>query len=331
MAMEASSPRLVSTIIPVYNRPDLLQEAVASVLAQSHRPIEVIVVDDGSTDGTPAVCAALERAEAQMVRSVRIPHAGPGPAREAGRSLARGAYIQYLDSDDLLHPLKFERQVAALETHPATGVAYCKTREYALGTPAVDIAVARTGECLDALFPHLLSGRCWYTPSPLFRRAVCDAVGPWLSLGQEEDWEYDARLGALGTALVWCPEFLADVRHHEGARAGGSSQRDPAKMRWRARAHVLIYEHARRFGVGSDSVHMQRYARELFLLSRQCGAVGLPTESRALFELARQASGQPRAHGLDFRCYRLMAAVLGWSTTGRLACWSDRFRPGAAR
>jgi hypothetical protein len=70
---------------------------------------------------------------------------------------------------------------------------------------------------------------------------------------------------------------------------------------------------------------MQHFARELFLLARQCGAVGLVAESKRLFDLARQATGE-RGHGMDFRLYYAATAVLGWRLTGTLACWSDRLR-----
>src|SRR5512143_4106165 len=102
--MSAGEPAagLVSTIIPVYNRQALLREAVASVLAQSYRPIEIIVVDDGSTDDTLAVCEELAGHRPDVVRTIRISNGGPGLAREAGRRFARGEFIQYLDSDDLL-------------------------------------------------------------------------------------------------------------------------------------------------------------------------------------------------------------------------------------
>jgi hypothetical protein len=91
----------------------------------------------------------------------------------------------------------------------------------------------------------------------------------------------------------------------------------------RARAHRLVYQHARRAGIGPDSPHLQRYARELFLLARQCGAAGLSGESRALFELAREASGPARRRGLDFRLYRAATTLFGWRGAGRLACWAD--------
>ena len=104
---------LVSTIIPVHNRPALLREAVASVLAQTYRPIEIIVVDDGSTDETGREAEALAEAHPE-VHAIHRENGGPGAARETGRLAARGEFIQYLDSDDLLLPTKFELQVAGL-------------------------------------------------------------------------------------------------------------------------------------------------------------------------------------------------------------------------
>jgi glycosyltransferase involved in cell wall biosynthesis len=97
-------PGLVSTVIPVHNRPGMLAEAIASVLAQTHRPIEILVVDDGSTDDTGRAADALAAANAQIVRVVHQANRGPGAAREAGRRLAGGEFLQYLDSDDLLLP-----------------------------------------------------------------------------------------------------------------------------------------------------------------------------------------------------------------------------------
>jgi glycosyltransferase involved in cell wall biosynthesis len=120
---------LVSTIIPVYNRPQMLREAVASVLAQTYRPIEIIVVDDGSTDETPRVAEALAAEHPEEIRFVRKENSGPGPTREAGRQMARGEFIQYLDSDDLLRPRKFEIMVRALRerpnAEPPTGISAC--------------------------------------------------------------------------------------------------------------------------------------------------------------------------------------------------------------
>lgn len=319
---------LVSTIIPVYNRPGMLREAVASVLAQTYRPIEIIIVDDGSTDETSAACTELAAAHPE-VRTTRIANGGPGAAREAGRQLARGEFIQYLDSDDLVLPEKFSIQVAALRLRPDCGVSYCRTREYFVENPAGAWLSADTDAGRHDLFPYLLTRRRWQTPSPLFRRTVTDAVGAWTRLRQEEDWEYDARVGALGTRLDWRLECLAEVRHHHDSRAGGRSMERPDRMRSRYDAHCLILDHARRSGIDRTDPHMQHYARELFLLARQCGCVGLSDEAAHLFELARSASPPGRAKGLDYRLYALLARILGWSAAGRLACWSDRLRQRA--
>lgn len=317
---------LVSTIIPVFNRGRMLREAVASVLAQTYRPIEVIVVDDGSTDDTPDVCHEMENEHPDVVRTAHRPNAGPGAARETGRQMARGEFIQYLDSDDLLQPRKFEVQVAALLGNPECGAAYCFTRFYRVGEPPVDRPWKGSGRTMETMFPSFLNERWWDTPNPLYRRSVCDAAGPWSDLRLEEDWEYDCRIAALGTKLVHCREFLVDVRDHSGHRLSNGTEIDPERNRERARSHRLIYQHALSAGIGSNDPHMQQFARSLFLLARQCGAAGLPDESRELFAIARKASGHGRRFAWDFHSYRLVATVLGWARTGRVTCWLDNFR-----
>lgn len=323
-------PGLVTTIIPVHNRPQLLLDAVDCVLKQTHRPIEIIIVNDGSTDDTPKTCQQLRDDHRDVVRIIHQKNAGPGAAREAGRLIARGEFIQYLDSDDYLQPRKFEAQVHALRADREAGIAYCKTDEYYVSEGPTGNAARRTGEEWRSLFPTLLSGRIWQTVTPLFRRAVCDRIGPWTNLTNEEDWEYDARAAALGCQLVWCPEILAHFRHHDGPRASQESLRDRPKMASRAKAHELIYHHAIRAGITPDDPHMRHFARELFLLARQCGLVHLSAEARTLFELAVKASGQQRGRSLDFRAYRWLARCIGWSNAGLLACGLDALRPRRA-
>lgn len=322
-------PGLVSVILPVFNREAMFLEAVACVEAQTYKNLEVIVVDDGSTDDTGTLCDRLVTESAGRVRAIHQSNSGPGAARESGRRLARGEYIQYLDSDDWLEARKLERQVATLERERAAGVCYCKTRERLadgtdLGRPSM-----QTGVRHESIFPAFLDGRLWQTVTPLWRREATDRIGAWSSLRVEEDMEYDARAGALGVRPVWCPEWLAEHRHHGGPRASGDGARDVSAMRDRARSHQLVYGHAVAIGIGHGEPGMQRYARELFLLARQAGAAGLPEEARELFRLAREASGPSRARGVDFIAYAAMAGLVGWKATGRLACLSDRLRTRA--
>lgn len=318
---------LVSTIIPVYNRARMLREAVASVIAQTHRPIEVIVVDDGSTDDTVQAIAELARVHPGTVKPIRRDNAGPGAARETGRLIASGDFIQYLDSDDLLLPDKFKVQVKALLDHPECGIAYGMTHHSGVGQPLVPIPFKRTGEALDRLFPALLMSRWWSTSTPLYRRAVTDPLGAWLPLSNEEDWEYEARAARHGVRLAFCPVFVSVTRWHDEGRLFVGGTVDPRKLRDRAKAHELILEHAQAAGITADQPEMRHFARELFLLSRQCGAAGLAEESRTLFHLARMASTPERSAGWDFRLYGQAANLLGWERLGRLTCALDRLRP----
>ncbi len=97
----------VSVIIPTYNRRAMVREAVASVLAQREANFELIVVDDGSSDGTSGILAHIDD-----VILERIEHGGPAAARNRGVELARAPLIAFLDSDDLWAPDKLHRQLA---------------------------------------------------------------------------------------------------------------------------------------------------------------------------------------------------------------------------
>lgn len=323
-------PGLVSTITPVYNRPDLVKDAVACVLAQTYRPIELLLIDDGSTDDTPAVCMELARAHPDIIRYQRQPNGGPGRARETGRQAARGEFIQYLDSDDYLAPRKFETQVQALRNRPECGIAYCFTRYTEVGSPAGTQPWKQTGITVEYMFPKFLVERWWDTSTPLYRRELLDRAGPWTELRLNEDWEYDCRVAALGPRLTHCREFLSETRAHCAYRLSQGGALDPTRLRARAVAHQLIHGHARRAGIGPEDPFMQHFARAVFLLARQCGAGGLATEARQLFEVARAAAGT-RGSGLDYRLYRSAAGLMGWCNAGRLACWLDRFRARPTR
>lgn len=313
-------PMLVSIVVPVYNRASLLAEAVGSALAQTYRPIEIIVVDDDSTDDTPQAIEALCARHAE-VRSVRRENGGPGLARESGRLAARGDFIQYLDSDDLLLPRKLELQVAALRARPECGIAYGVVRYRNAAGAEIVCDWKPANQVVDTLFPSMLISRWWETVSPLFRRAVTDAAGPWTALRLEEDWEYDCRVAALGVRLAFVDEVVAEHRDHGEGRLSRGEALDPARLRDRARAHELIAQHARRGGVAPDTPEMQTFARELFHIARQCGAAGLADESRRLLDAAREISA-----ARDLRAYALVAHAIGWRAAGKASLWIDRLR-----
>jgi len=318
---------LVSIILPVFNRPDFLREAIAQVFAQTYRPLELILVDDGSADETGNLCDGVAAAHPDTVRVVHRENGGPGAARESGRVLARGEFLQYFDSDDQIDPRKIEVQVAALRANPDCGVAYCKTREFTRGEMPTGRCSQFTGESMPRLFPRLLSGCCWPTMTPLIRRETSDAIGPWLALRQEEDWEYDSRIAAMGVKLAYCEEFLASAINHSGPRASGGGLNDLTKLRDRCKARVLIWENALKAGVPESDPNRQHFAKGMFLLARQCGAAGLAPESQALLSASRRAAGKARSQKQDL--YGCLARLLGWKRLGRLCELADKMKSRA--
>jgi glycosyltransferase involved in cell wall biosynthesis len=117
----------VSVVMPLFNKERFIESALDSVFGQTFRDYEVIVVDDGSTDGS----ADRIRPRQSRLRYVRQENAGPGAARNAGIRLARGRYIAFLDADDLWLPEKLQEQVSFMASHP--DVAMCSTN-YVAGT-----------------------------------------------------------------------------------------------------------------------------------------------------------------------------------------------------
>ena len=201
---------LVSTIIPVHNRPALLREAVASVLAQTYRPVEIIIVDDGSTDETGREAEALAEAHPE-VRAIHRENGGPGAARETGRLAARGEFIQYLDSDDLLLPKKFELQVAGLATDAVIAPSRMEKRASTLtATAPLMWHGSGPGSGFRRCF-HRFCSRVGGVHRPRFTGGdVTDLAGPWTELRNEEDWEYDCRIASNGGRLHYCDAFVSD-------------------------------------------------------------------------------------------------------------------------
>lgn len=151
----------VSVVIPAYNRARWIGRAVESVLRQDPPPLEVILVDDGSTDSTPQICRALE---CDTVRYVRQENQGPSVARNHGVSLARGEFVAFLDSDDLALPGRLAVQREAIIRFPGVGWSFCDH----VGLDAEDrwlpaedgtswgfLAIKRAGVAPESLFGSL--------------------------------------------------------------------------------------------------------------------------------------------------------------------------------
>ena len=120
----ATTDTLVSVVLPVYNPGRFLAAAVASILEQTHRQLELLLVDDGSTDGSGAVCDAIAASDPR-VRVIHQANGGIVSALEAGIAQARGEFIARMDSDDLSLPIRLEKQLALVAQQPSLQVVGC--------------------------------------------------------------------------------------------------------------------------------------------------------------------------------------------------------------
>lgn len=220
--MEAETP-LVSVVLNTYNRPDLLRQSVASVLAQDYPNFEVIIVDDCSPDNTPEVVAGIVAQHPDRVRSLRLPeNRGLAAARNAGIRAARGPLIAFQDDDDLWLPGKLTAQVEALRRHPECGLCYGKALEATPdGHPTHQVhggsALGKTGDCFELMLRHHVI----YSPCLLFSRQCVDTVGHMdETLRTAEDDDYYLRLTAHFRA-AYVSEPIALVRQHQGRKTHG--------------------------------------------------------------------------------------------------------------
>jgi len=306
---------LVSTIIPVFNRAGMLREAVESVLAQTWRPIEIVIVDDGSTDETPQVEEQLREAFPEIVRVLHQGNAGPGAARQAGMSIAQGEFVQFLDSDDRLLPDKFSLQVRGLRSDAEAGISYGKS--YIIRDGARVFGTGEEGLAgQSTLFPNLLSTRIWQTAAPLYRHELLLRIGPWPTKRTLEDWEYDSLAGAMGVKLHYCEEYVSEYVNHPGLRLCQMWMVDSGAMKDRISAYFAVHKNAVRAGMRQDAPEMQRFARSLFWMARNAGVYGLTDEAEQLFRLARSIEVRP---GLEYRVFSASIRLLGWRRTSVLA------------
>jgi glycosyltransferase involved in cell wall biosynthesis len=215
----------VSLIIAAFNHARFLDAAIDSALAQTLGAVDVIVVDDGSTDDTPAVLARY----AGRIRVLRQPNRGLAAARNAGLAAARGTYVAFLDADDVMAPTKLAAQLEVLERSPTIGWTYCDVLIETVATRATVTASERFGygaRALDGwLFPELIHGNFIPAIAPMIRRTALDAAGGFDErLTALEDWDMWLRLSLIAEAR-YTPAVLVTYR----IRSGGMSE-DRASM-----------------------------------------------------------------------------------------------------
>jgi len=194
---------LVSVVIPAWNVERYIGEAIDSVLAQQHRPLEVILVDDDSSDGTRAIVESY----GDPVRYVPQQHAGASAARNRGARLARGDLLAFLDGDDLWEPAKLSLQLRALASPARPDIVFGHVRQFI--SPDLASAERDRIRCDAALQPGTVPS------AMLIRREAFDRVGGFdetLRVGEALDWLGRAR--ACGLREMMLAEHVLSRRLH---------------------------------------------------------------------------------------------------------------------
>ena len=199
-ASPLSAAPLVSVIVPAYNAGRYISDSLRSVVDQDYRPVEILLIDDGSTDDT----VALALGACPDLRVFRQPNAGAGAARNVGLKNARGELIAFLDADDGWFAGKLTAQVQYLREHPAVGLVYHSWHVWKPDEAGAYQAIsdrsppvpqeadpARSGW----IYPELLLDCVVHTCSAMIRREVAQAVGVFdTALAHGEDYDYWLRV-----------------------------------------------------------------------------------------------------------------------------------------
>jgi glycosyltransferase involved in cell wall biosynthesis len=207
-------PARISVIMPCYNAATFVEEAVYSVMNQTYNDVELIVVDDGSTDGSVGTLQQLAAQYSPRMNLLFQDHMGPFPARNLGLRHARGGLVAFLDADDYWSPEALEKLAAAMDADHAD-IAYCGWQNVGEGAPGTEPYIPPDYSQMDTAAEFLRS--CpWPIHAALVRRDAIDAVKGFSErCFSAMDYDLWLRLYAHTQELVRVPEVLAFYRWHD--------------------------------------------------------------------------------------------------------------------
>jgi len=319
LSIPSARPGNISLVIPTYNRGDLIAETIDSALRQELPFAEIIVVDDGSTDDTPAVLARF----GDRIKVLRLPNGGVQRARNTGVAMASSPWIMLCDSDDLLLPQLNARLAHWLEADPACDAIYCNFVTFAGATEHPDKLSQAPAGFFDGA---RRSGDVWHdipdlyartvTFQPLFvsgnvvRKSLYEAIGGF-STGFNgvggEDWEFTLRLIAHGRVAL-CAAPLVRIRRHAGNDSADSMRQE--------RGCIRILEHV----LQHHPVAAQYREHILRGIDKRRADVFAAAFAQGDFRLAAQDLAQLRTSPRDLR-FRLKALITRLPAALRTPLW----------
>lgn len=318
-----------SVIIPAFNRAALIEATLDSVMSQTCQDWEVIVVDDGSTDGTSDVVqqyADRRGLDEARLKLVRQPNAGVCAARNAGVRHANGRYVQFLDSDDFIHPERLATLLSRMETDQADFAVTGFDGFVGDRTAIIERRPARTDM---PLCDQALIGKFWGNSLRCaYRRDLLDRIGPWdESFICFEDREFTERALFAAKRPIAIADILATARR-SGDNRLSRFLRTKQGRGFRIECERRLLESAQATRQGSQAA-LSEYASRLYGLGMRSFAEGWIRHGLACGALARQSGGVLDARGRRRRLAWRLGPVGGRAYLA-LGALKDRMSGGVA-
>ncbi len=311
---------LVSVVIPAFNAGDYLNETLNSVIEQSHANLEIIVVDDGSTDATSQI---LNKVRDPRLKILRTTGCGAGYARNAGLRVATGDWVQFLDADDILSPDKIALQLTVLLSAAPNAVASCAWAKFGASINNVKIrpeVVWKEADPVRWLTTSLNGGgmmqtACWLTP-----RQIIEKVGFWNeSLSLHDDGEYFCRVLLASDHQIFVDGPLVFYRTVENSL---SRQRNRKAIESAFQVCELRDGH---LSSKSGSIEVNRaiatqYAQFAYEFCRAAPDLA----ARAVQRISNLRTSP--ANCIGGNAFRRLVRVLGWITAFRVRSAAARYK-----
>mgnify|MGYP001197164189 CR=1 FL=1 len=301
----------VSVVIPCFNVEHYLDRCLVGIFAQTHRDLEVIAVDDGSTDRTGAMLLEAGARSPFPFEVMTQQNAGACAARNAGMAKATGTYVQFMDADDALLPEKIAHQVLLAGTNGAPDLIVGSARTYdATGTLTnTDVQRSTDRDVWMDLMRHRLGG----TPTNLWKRSMMEAVGGW-NVNMKSSQEYDLMFRFLqhDAHLLFDAEVLTDIHIRDGGSVS-TSRLDGTWTRF-IELRTRIIDHIAHARPGTD---LHPYHQVLFDSIRTLYPHA-PREAVALYRKHLPKDFKPGTSPATGKGYLLLHRLLGFSLANRV-------------
>lgn len=311
---------LVSVLVPCYNAAPWLEETLRSALAQTHPNIEIILVDDGSTDGSADIASGIV---SEKIKIIRQANSGQSAALNLALRNARGEFIQYLDADDVLAPDKIERQLALLSSIEPGWIA---SGEWARFTRKITEARFEPEPIWHDFSPvewlvtswrggGMMHGAAWLLP-----RSIVDQAGPWSEdLTLANDFDYFCYVLLKSRGVKFCPGARTYYRSGLPGRVSGQKSRKAWQSAFRAFSRgseaLLAAENSERTRTAA-AIIFQGFAHTAYPVARdlveqaeqrvrELGGCNLKLRSGHLFNLIASLLGWKAARWLQYRLHQI--------------------------